>query len=480
MGWLDLWNKYRAIPSEPMLITSPVQSVDAPVVSSVPTAQVISAGLIDGGELTIASGLITVTNTKHAIDTEADAATDNLAGAYGGSEGRLLFIHPTADARTVVVINTDTSEGVDGTRFWMTDTSNVSLDDLYDGMLFIYRADLDEGAGGWQEVARGAGLVDHGSLLGLEDTDHDAAALTYTPSVFTDWDSDMDPGGVDDALDQLAERVDDVEVVDAAAATGSLRTLGTAATAACAGNDARLSDARTPAAHGPSKHTEGTAWRLTYYNADGDETEIALGADGTFLESNGAAAAPAFRAIVHGDVGVTSMKQSVMLTAGAGRPTTTSGCAAVAVVEAGTNDVDYCVLAFDKDTDEYAFWGPIATPDNWDGGTLTAVFYWSCAAGVGGANKTVCWSIQMIALDNDDAIDRAWGTAVTVTDTWIADADIHESAASDAITPATTVSREGGDLLFVRVMRDVSGDDLAGDARLIAVKLEFGVTALSA
>jgi len=329
------------------------------------------------------------------------------------------------------------------------------------------------GADAARVYAKDVGGVTRAHLLDHAATESVLAFTSELPTdfpslaTFNDHNARHEPGGADPMA------------VDAAAATGSLRTLGTAATAACAGNDARLSDARTPAAHGPSKHTEGTAWRLTYYNADGDETEIALGADGTFLESNGAAAAPAFRAIVHGDVGVTSMKQSVMLTAGAGRPTTTSGCAAVAVVEAGTNDVDYCVLAFDKDTDEYAFWGPIATPDNWDGGTLTAVFYWSCAAGVGGANKTVCWSIQMIALDNDDAIDRAWGTAVTVTDTWIADADIHESAASDAITPATTVSREGGDLLFVRVMRDVSGDDLAGDARLIGVKIEYGVTSLS-
>jgi hypothetical protein len=40
----------------------------------------------------------------------------------------------------------------------------------------------------------------------------DAAAVTYTPSVATDWDSDADPGDVDDALNQLAERIDDVEV----------------------------------------------------------------------------------------------------------------------------------------------------------------------------------------------------------------------------------------------------------------------------
>lgn len=39
----------------------------------------------------------------------------------------------------------------------------------------------------------------------------DAANVTYTPAVATDWDSDADPGNTDDALDQLAERVDDLE-----------------------------------------------------------------------------------------------------------------------------------------------------------------------------------------------------------------------------------------------------------------------------
>jgi len=41
----------------------------------------------------------------------------------------------------------------------------------------------------------------------------DAANITYTPTTATDWDGDADPGNVDDALDQLAERVDDVEAL---------------------------------------------------------------------------------------------------------------------------------------------------------------------------------------------------------------------------------------------------------------------------
>lgn len=39
----------------------------------------------------------------------------------------------------------------------------------------------------------------------------DASVVTYTPAVLTDWDGDADPGNVDGALDQLAERVDDIE-----------------------------------------------------------------------------------------------------------------------------------------------------------------------------------------------------------------------------------------------------------------------------
>lgn len=50
----------------------------------------------------------------------------------------------------------------------------------------------------------------------------DVGDLTYTPAVDTDWDGDADPGDADDALDQLAERVDDNE--------GTLSGLGNLAT----------------------------------------------------------------------------------------------------------------------------------------------------------------------------------------------------------------------------------------------------------
>ena len=50
----------------------------------------------------------------------------------------------------------------------------------------------------------------------------DLGDLTYTPAVAADWDGDADPGDADDAVDQLAERVDDNEGV--IAGLGALAT----------------------------------------------------------------------------------------------------------------------------------------------------------------------------------------------------------------------------------------------------------------
>lgn len=49
------------------------------------------------------------------------------------------------------------------------------------------------------------------TLEGAIVTDPDATDVTYTPNDNTDWNGDLDPGNVDGALDQLAERVDTLE-----------------------------------------------------------------------------------------------------------------------------------------------------------------------------------------------------------------------------------------------------------------------------
>ena len=72
----------------------------------------------------------------------------------------------------------------------------------------------------------------------------------------------------------------DALAIDAAAGTGSLRTLGTSATSACAGNDARLSDARAPTAHAAS-HNAGGGDALAIDAAAGTGSLRTLGTSAT-------------------------------------------------------------------------------------------------------------------------------------------------------------------------------------------------------
>ena len=73
----------------------------------------------------------------------------------------------------------------------------------------------------------------------------------------------------------------DTLTVDATPGVGSLRTLGSGSQQACAGNDARLSDARTPTAHA-SSHSDGGSDEIVVDNlaASSSNTNLVLKPDG--------------------------------------------------------------------------------------------------------------------------------------------------------------------------------------------------------
>lgn len=57
----------------------------------------------DFTELTISGGVITVTQSAHSVDTEGDAAEDNLDTINGGVGGQILFLHPAAETRNIIL-----------------------------------------------------------------------------------------------------------------------------------------------------------------------------------------------------------------------------------------------------------------------------------------------------------------------------------------------------------------------------------------
>lgn len=160
--------------------------------------------------------------------------------------------------------------------------------------------------------------------------------------------------------------------------------------------------------------------------------------------------------------------RTITLMPGSLVPTTTSGCAASATVEAGTNDIDYAVLDFDTSSDERAFCN-FAMPDSWDAGAVQFRYFWTAASGT--ASQTVVFELSGRSYANDDAIDQAVGTAVEVSDALIATGDVHISSWSGDVTLAGTPA--AGEYVHVELMRDVSEDDLSADARLIALQIRY-------
>ena len=93
--------------------------------------------------------------------------------------------------------------------------------------------------------------------------------------------------------------------------------------------------------------------------------------------------------------------------------------------------------------------------------------YWTTDDVAGTGN--VEWDFQAQLLRDSDAQDSAWGTAVTVTDTFITDDDVHIGAESGNVTPGGTFAERC--MLAIRVTRTGSSDTYTQDAVLEAVQM---------
>ena len=84
----------------------------------------------DAKELTISGGVITVTSSYHYVDTESDAATDDLDTINGGTLGDILTIRAESGSRDVVVKHGTGNLKLDG-------SADCTLDSGWDTITFI-------------------------------------------------------------------------------------------------------------------------------------------------------------------------------------------------------------------------------------------------------------------------------------------------------------------------------------------------------
>lgn len=107
----------------------------------------IPSGFLNFGsavELTIATGVVTATQTYQDIDTEAAASTDDLNTINGGTDGDIIILTPISNGRTVVCKDGVGNLSLNG-DFSMTSTSDtITL--LYNGALWLELSRSDNAA----------------------------------------------------------------------------------------------------------------------------------------------------------------------------------------------------------------------------------------------------------------------------------------------------------------------------------------------
>lgn len=166
-------------------------------------------------------------------------------------------------------------------------------------------------------------------------------------------------------------------------------------------------------------------------------------------------------------------KETIWIPAAAMWARTTNGPAAASRELTTGGDIMVKGLAFDTTTEEGAQFY-IAFPKSWDKGTITFQAFWTNASGL--TTETVSWGLSAGAFTDDDPIDTTdLGTEVRVSDTWLAQNDMHVSGESAAVTVGNTPI--DGDLVIGQIVRSVANDNMTGDADLLGIKIHFTTNA---
>lgn len=203
---------------------------------------------------------------------------------------------------------------------------------------------------------------------------------------------------------------------------------------------------------------------------EGSNGDYALGTDGTLWGPKSGGAWPG-----------TSMSAGAFIMQGkfidpiwasAWKPTTTSGCAALATTEI-SSEHEYQSLDFDGAADEKA-WVRYLPPKNWNGGTIRFRVEWTSSAT---DTDGVAWFLQGASLTDGDANALAYGTAVISSDAAQSTANDHYLSAWSATV--TIAGAAAGEPLKLLIYRDVSdaADTMTEDAKLVRVDIEFTVNA---
>jgi hypothetical protein len=85
---------------------------------------------------------------------------DDLDGITGGAEGDVLVLSPVSDTVTITLKHNNAG-GSSGAKLFLSGGSDITLDDINDSVMLVYKTALDAGNGGWMQVGGSGGGSGH-------------------------------------------------------------------------------------------------------------------------------------------------------------------------------------------------------------------------------------------------------------------------------------------------------------------------------
>lgn len=166
-------------------------------------------------------------------------------------------------------------------------------------------------------------------------------------------------------------------------------------------------------------------------------------------------------------------EDTVFVPASAMTPSASGGCSAFETTATSSGNPDINHLSFSNSGTQTAQFH-LQLPKRWDGNDIKVQALWT---GLTADAGDVEFEVSALAVGNDDAIDASFGTAVALSDTFIAAEDVHA-------TPEGTLTVGGtpaeGDLIFFKVSRDNGiGSNRAAPANLLGLRIVFAVSGIS-
>ena len=383
-------------------------------------------------ELTYVKGVTSAIQTQ--IDTKAPTASPTFTGT--------VTIPTPFTLGAVSVTSTGTELNIlDGVTATATEINYLDITTLGTGAA-SKAVVLDAGD---DYIWPATGLLTYGgtaiTATGAELNILDGATLTVTELNFVD--------GVTSAIQTQ------IDGKSPTAGNASLVTVGTITSGVWNGTDIAVADG------GTGVSTLGDAGVLIG-NGTGAIQVTGAGTSGQVLTSNGAGVDPTFQAAAGGGANEFTF---VLTPADAILPNTNFPASGRTV---GTT-FSYNTLDFDTTTSEAAYW-VIPIPPSVTPATHKLTIIWTNAAGL--TTETVQWDIDWRSVSDSEVLDAATTPTTvndTVSDTWLAQGDSH----TVTVTLSTATNVVAGDLLMIKISRDVANDNMTGDVKFIRALYEI-------